>query len=541
MPIAFLTFGMFWTNSPGLAGEFTGEHVVDAFTNVNNLALLSNTLLFSFGALALTLSIATLMAWIVQRTNTPGRRIIEILPLMAFMFPSMLGDLAWGFLFGPRAGLINLAIVRTFGLKSGPFDAFTIWGMIWSQGVSLVPVAYLLISASFSTMDPSLEDAARISGANIRNTMFKVTFPLLTPAIASAGALLFMLNIHAFETPIFLGLPGRILVYMNAIYESLVKSVPPRFGLATAQSFIFLLLSGGAMAIYLRLTRRLRAYTVITGKAYRPKVLSLGKWKYLTFGMAVSYVIVAIGLPLTMILLISLVPFYSASLDNPFATLTLKNYESAFRAPIVLGSAFTSVELAVSVAILSIALGSTISYIIVKSKIKGRRMLEGLSALPLAYPSLVFGLALMWMFLTLPVIRGLWGSIWVLVIGYIAIFLPFTIRILTNSMVQIHSELEEAARTSGASWWTSFRRVTVPILKPALLNAAVFVFISAYRQLGAAVLLVNPGTIVFPVAILTFWIEGQVTLLSAAVMVYGATLVAIVMTARFVLKAKIGL
>jgi iron(III) transport system permease protein len=369
--------------------------------------------------------------------------------------------------------------VRTFGLAAGPFDAFTIWGMIWSQGLSLVPVAYLLISATFGTMDPSLEDAARISGASVKKTMVRVTFPLLTPAIASTGALLFMLNIHSFETPIFLGLPGRVQVYMNAIYESLTKIQPPNWGLGTAQSFVFLLLSAGAMGVYLRLTRRLRSYTVITGKAYRPRVIGLGRWRYLTLSVALGYVLVAIGMPLVTIFLISLVPFYSATLPNPFANLTLQNYASALRAPVVLGSAYTSLQLAILVAILSIMLGSVLAFIIVKSRVQGKRMLEVLSALPLAYPSLVFGVALFWMFLSVPGIRLLWGSIWVLVVGYIAIFMPFTIRTLTNSMVQIHSELEEVARTSGATWLTGFRRVTLPILRPALVNAAVFVFIAS--------------------------------------------------------------
>lgn len=547
VPIGFLVFGMFWTGAPGRAGEFTDANIIAAFSDHRSLALLGNTLTYAIGSSVMTIAIATGFAWIVNRTNTPGRRLLDIVPLLGFMFPSMMNDFAWIFLLGPNAGIINLYMAIYLGWLIGPgpyFNIFTVWGMIWSQGLALVPVAYLLLSGAFATMDPSMEEAARISGATGRRTMTKITFPLLRPAIIATGALMFIGGIHSFETPVFLGMPGGVWVYMSAVYDSMRLNLPPLYGLAASQSVVFLVLSAIVVGFYIRATHRLRSFVVVTGKGYRPKPIDLGKWRYVALGAALVYVAVALGLPVGIMTIISLVPWWSASIipvgGSPITSFTWDHYITAFETPMIIDGAITSIKLGIMTASTSIIVASVIAYISVKSRMRGKRVMEVVSTLPIVYPSMVFALALLWCFVTIP--TGLPGTIWILVLAYLIIFLPFSVRTMTNSLIQIHSELEEAARTSGASWEVGFFRITMPLLKHALINTFIFVFIQSYRQLGAAVLLVAPGTIVFPVIIMNFWTSsGHLGLTAAAVILYGSVLMVVVMVSRYVFKAKIGL
>lgn len=540
LPIGFLFFGMFWSSAPGADGHFTTTHVTRALTDINSLSLLSNTLIFALGSTAMTLFVATALAWIVHRTDTPGRRVFDALPLLGLMFPSMIGDIAWIFLLSPRSGLINLSIMNSLGLDQPPFNIFSMGGMIWSQGLSLTPVAYLLIAGAFANMNPAFEEAATTSGARKFQILSRVTIPLLTPAILSTAALMFMIGIQSFETPAFIGLPGKVHVYMSAIYSSLIRSYPANYGLATAQSSVFLLLSVLSMVFYLRATRRLRRFAVITGRAYRPNVIKLGRWKYLTFAAFLVYLFTGLILPVITVTLVSFVPFYTVTAGNPFAQLSLQNYETLLNprlTPIFSSAVVTSLTLGGSTGFVALAAALVLGYLVVRTNVSGRRIVEGIAMLPLSFPGMVFALALLWAFILIP--TRLPGTFWILLIGYVIIFLPFAMRAVTNAFVQLHAELEEAARVSGAGWGETFRWVVLPLMKVSLINGFIFIFIQAYRQLGAAVLLVSPGTMVLPFLILSYWEEGQVTLLASAVVLYGGLLVFTVILARIFLKAKI--
>ncbi|MBI2183567.1 MAG: iron ABC transporter permease [Thaumarchaeota archaeon] len=551
VPIGFLLFGMFWSSFPGAEGYLTSQFIVEAFTNFNNVKLLSNTIIFSAGSAAIAIAIAFLLAWIINRTDTPGRRIFDILPLITFMFPSMLGDIAWTFLLSPRAGLINVALARLFGFSNLdqlsqinifgfqilPFNIYGMGGMIWAQSLSLATLAYLLIGGTFGTMDPSLEEAARMSGATTRQTIFKVTLPLVSPALLSTGALIFMIGVNSFETPTFIGLPAKVYVFMNAIFEKISITAPPDYGGGTALAFISLLLSSTAVIFYLYTTRRLRKYVVITGKGYRPKVIKLGRLKYLALAFLLGYVFLAVVLPIFTMLLMSFMRFYSVIGVNILDLLTFENYAYVLKEPLMFRSAMNSFTLALAAGVFTTAAAAIMSYVAIRSRIKGKRALEFISALPVAYPGMIFALALIWT--ALFVFRFIYGTIALLILAYIVVFLPYAMRALSNSMIQIHSELEEAARTSGAGSLSTIFRVTLPIIKPALINTLVLVFIQSYRQLGAAVLLVTPDTFVLPVVILHWWNSGLLVALSAATMVFGGILVAAVMVARYVFKASL--
>lgn len=480
---------------------------------------------------------ASVFAWIAYRTDTPGRKIFDYIPILVFMVPSILFDIGWVFLLSPKIGLINLFLIQTFGLTEAPLDIYTIWGMTWSQAVTTTPLAYLLISGAFSTMDPSLEEVAQLSGAGKLRLLRTITLPLLYPTMVATAAINFMIGLSSFETPVILGLPGKVKVYMSTIYEQIQIAIPPNYGLATSLAFVSVAIASVVLAFYLYSTRKLSKYVVITGKGYRPGVVGLGRAKYLTFAFVVCYLIIGIVLPLAMNFMVSLVPFYTVTQGNPFAEINLKNYIEAVSSPFIVDAVVNSLLLAFGSALLAILLASLLSYAAIRSTLKGKRFFEVVGVMPSLYPGVVFSLAMLWASIT--VYRPIYGTIWVLVMAYIVVLLPRAMRAISNSMIQLHPELEEGARVSGATWSRTFRTVTLPILRPALLNSFALSFIQAYQTLGPAVLLITPGTIILPALILRLWVSGQLVQLAAASMIFGGLGVMIVLAAKYIFRMKL--
>ena len=537
IPFSFLILGMFWTTQPGFPGEFTLDHVTTAFTDASTFPYLANSLIFATGSTILSITLATFFAWVAHRTDTPGRKLLDALPLLLFMIPSLLFDIGWTFLLSPKIGLINLFLMQLLGLPAPPFNIYTIWGMIWAQTVTSTPVAYLLISGAFVNMDPTLEESAQVSGAGRLRILRTVTLPLLYPSLIATGALNFMIALSSFETPVIIGLPGNVHVYMSTIFEEIQLRTPPNHGLATALAFVNVLLSAAIVAFYVRSTRKLAKYVVVTGKGYRPGVTRLGWARYLALGIALAYVFVGIVLPIITMLLVSLVPFYTVTAGNPFSDLSLKNYSEAIGNPLVGSATVNSLLLAFGSAAISTLMAALFSYAAIKTNLRGKRMFEIVGVIPLLFPGVIFSLALLWTSIT--VYRPLYSTIWILVIAYIVVLLPRAMRAITNSIIQLHSELEEAAFISGAGWRKMFQTINLPLLKPALLNSFTLAFIQAYQILGPAILLITPGTLILPALVLRFWIGGQLVQLAAASMIFGGIAVAIVLAAKYIFRMKV--
>ena len=539
VPIGFLIFGMFWSASPGLPGEITFTNIQEGWDLGQHAALFANTGIFAVGSTILAIGIGVALSYVLQRTDTPGRRVFDAILLLSFVFPSFLMDLAWIFLLSPRIGLLNLGLERFLGLDTPPFNIYTPWGMIWSQGLGLGALAYFLIHPAFTNMDPSLEEAARVAGASVRKSMTKITLPILYPTVLSTSLFLFVISLRSFETPTFIGLPGGIKVYMSAIYENAQLAVPTKHGVASAQATVFLVIMVAILIFYLRTTRRLNKYVSITGKGYRPNVIRLGKWRPLTLTIVLTYMVLGIFLPLAIMLFVSLVPFYTVT-QNMAEQLTLDNYATILSDDLMRNAAVNSTLIATAAALLTTVAGALLAYMAMRTNQRGKRVFEAIGTLPLGYPGLVFGLALLWAFLTIPVLREyIFGTPWALVIAYLVIFLPISIRSLSNTLIQIHAELEEAAHVSGASWLRSFRSITMPLMKVALINTFILIFLNSYRELGTAVLLSGPGMYVFPVVILFFWRIGWLPQVAAATVIFGGIMIAVLSVARILLKTNV--
>lgn len=540
IPIGMLIVGSF--SSSGLGEPLVPSTInyEKAFSDKLFLPSLVNTLIFAAGSTILAISVAVGMAWIVVRTDTPMKRFAEFLPIFPLLLPPMMDNIAWIFLISPRAGIINRYLQDTFGIQP-LFNAFSLPAMIWVFGLSQVPLAYLIIASAFTNLDPSLEESATVSGSGVVRTFFRITVPLMVPAILSAGVLTFVATMRSFETPTLQGIPGGVFVYVSRIYSAMSLSTPPDTGLATAYSVVLLAITLSAVGLYLWSLKRVSKFQVITGRGYRPRIITIGRWRYATLGFVFFYFVVAVLLPFFVVTVMSVMPYFSYSLlsENLFESLTLRNYIRILDHPLITEGMFNSAWFGLSSAFLCVFIGFVTSYIVYRTKVRGRKFLEAIGTIPIAFPGLVIGLALLWTFFYLP--GRIYGGPIAVILALIVFKLPIALRSLSGSIVQIHHELEEAARVAGGSWAYTFRRITFSLMKPALAAVSLFLFLAAFKEVGAVILLSGPGTIVAAVALFNYYGTGQWMALAAGAVVYSIVLFAVVVAARYIFKIKLRL
>ncbi len=533
IPVGSLLFGSFWSSRPGVSGYFTFENYINAFSDVRSIKLLVNSLAFALGSGLLATSIATVLAFITTRTDTPFSRVFTYIPFLPLIVPGMIENLAWIYLLRPKTGLINIFLMDNLSLASPPFNIYSLWGMIWVMGLGLVPLAFIAIRAALVSLDPALEDAARVSGRGVRHIIFRITLPLVFPAILSIFLLTFIISLEAFETPAMIGIPGNVDVYMGVIYYSIVSQIPPEYGLATAQATVMLLLTMIMVYLYRRATRRAEKFAVITGRGYSPRVMKIGKWRYLGLAILLAYFFINIILPFFTLTLASLKSFWNPR--DLFGGLSLSNYLALTAQGNILQSFFNSIFVSSISATLVVLVASILAYYSLKTRVKRKGIIEGLSMLPISFPGLVLGVGLLWAFITLP----LYGTIWVLIIAFIIKYIPHGIRFVSEPLLQIHRDLEDASRVSGGSVLYTLRRIVLALLKPALLGGWIYVMMITFRELGTVVLLVSPQNQVISFTLFNMWYIGHVEKAIAASMLLVAALWIFVIVGILISKVRL--
>lgn len=513
IPLVFLIYGTFFTPTfGGQAGVFTLQNYVRAYTDRAALTILANSLLFSLGTMLVALAIGTALAWITERTNTPLRGLFFAASLIPLIIPGILFTLSWIFLLSPRIGLLNLWLMRLFGLQAAPFDIYSLGGMIWIDGLHWSPIVYLMMAAAFRSMDPALEEAAVMSGSGLLRTFTHVTLKINVPAILGASLLLFLRGLESFEVPAIIGLPARIHVFTSKIYLA-IKSYPSDFGLAGAYSTILLLMTLAGVFVYGRITREATRFATITGKGFRPRVIDLGVWRYPAAAIIVAYLGVMVVLPVFVLLWNSVLPFYMRPSWQALSMLTTENYTFLLGLPKTTRAIVNSIGLSIGSATIVMLMTSIIAWTTIRARIRGRWLLDNLASLPLIFPGIVMGVALIWVYLTLPI--PIYGTVWILLVAYVTRYLPYGMRTSSAALLQIHRELEEAAETSGASWGQTFVRIVLPLLQPALLAGWIYIVIVSIRELSTSILLWGPGAEVLSVYIFDLWNTGHAQELSA--------------------------
>ncbi|MBO9355170.1 ABC transporter permease subunit [Bordetella petrii] len=534
MPLIFLVWQSFLTpETAGQASEFTLDNYASAYSDPETWHLLSNSLQFSAGTAVFAFLTGTVLAWMNERTNTPLKSLIFGLSLIPLIIPGMLFVVAWILLLSPKIGMINLALQHLFNTDYVFFNIYSMWGMIWVQGLHYSPVAFLFMSSAFRSMDPSLEEAAMMGGANLWQITSRITLPLTWPAILATLLILFINAIEAFEGPALQGLPVGIEVFTSAIYLA-IGQYPSQTGLASAYGVLMLVITGVGVYFQTRLSNRSSRYSTVTGKGFRPRVMDLGRWRYLTSLLFILYFLAIVVLPFLTLLWSSLQRFYSAPSMKALGELTLAAYSNLLKDSNLLDAAANSVFLGLSSATVIMLLTSVICWIVVKTKLPGRWLLDHIATLPLVFPGVVLGLAIMTFYLQFNV--GIYGTMWIMFIAYLTRFMPYGLRYNTTSMLQMHKDLEESAQMSGASWGSTFWRIVLPLLKPGFLAGWIYILIVSIRELSSSILLYSPDTRVLSIMMWEQWQDGQYVQLSALGVMLVLVLFFLVMVARMLGK-----
>jgi len=509
VPLFMLLVGSVSSGGGVIDFDFTTRHFQRVLTDRDSLELLGNSVAFGAGSAILAFAVGTAIAWAVERSDVPRRSLWYGLALVPLIIPGIIHTIAWLLLLSPEIGLVNAPLKALFGFS---VSAYTLPGMIWIEGLHSAPLAFVLMSAAFRTMDPSLEEAAAASRAGAAQTLRRVTLPLLVPVSASVLLILFVRTLEAFEVPAIIGLPGRIFVYTSRIYLSL-KQYPPNYGLMAAYAVVLLVISVGGLLLYRRATRNAERFATVTGKAYRPRRVELGRYRYVAAAGLGLYALLAIGLPFLVLAYSSLVRVYTVPSAETLSELTLGNYAFILEDDLTRTAIFNSLKLGVASATVVVALTAVIAWLTVRSRTPGRGLLDFLAFVPIAIPGIVLGVSLMWVYFTIPL--RIYGTIWILLVAYVTRYLPYGIRSLSGGLAQIHRELEEAASAAGARWWPTFWRVTVPLLRPALMAAWIYVFIVSMRELSSGVLLYSSQSVVLAIRIFDMRDSGQYTAIAA--------------------------
>ena len=494
--------------------------------------ILLNTLTVSLAATVMALLFGFVMAWILSRTNVPGRRLFEQLMIMPYYLTPLLGALAWGLLGAPESGFIN-EIWRALGGRGYLIDINTAYGIAWVMALFEGSVAFVMIAAVMKSMDPAFEEASQIIGASRIRTMLRITLPLVAPGVLGAAIFVFAEMLGSFAVALVLGLPSRYYVVTTAIYQ-LVQQYPPKIQTAAAMGVSLFAVMFVMLFLYRRIVMT-GSYVTITGKAFRPRVIDVGPLRLVLLGICVLYLFAAVALPLVTLLYASLQKI--AVIFPAEENWTLDNFRTAMSMNAVRSALGNSLLLGFGTATIGVLLMGLLAWVIYRSRLPGSGLIEYVVMFPQAVPRLVFAFGLMWAWVVFPI--PIYGTIWLLLIAYLTVFLPLGVRTIAGVMLQIDKSLEECAQMCGASWAFRMRTVTVPLLRPGLIAAWLLLFIASIRELGASILLMGPHSKVITPSIVESWF-GTSSELTAALALIQTLVVALAMIVLIAVMRRIG-
>lgn len=527
-PTAMLFYGSFTDADLGQKGHLTLANYASAYGDPETYRLLADSFLFAAGAAAGSLVLAATLAWITVRTNAPLRRVFGLVAIVPNIFPPALLAIAWTLLASPSVGLLNAILKSLFGLEKGPLNIYSMPGLIFVEALVLTPLAYLIVAAALRGMDPSLEESARMLGSSQWRIVRRITFPLMRPAILAALTLNFVRALESFDTPAIIALPARIEVFTTKIYREALAAYPPDYNLAATYGVSLLAIALVFVWLYRHFTAHVERFATVTGKAYRPNVVDLGAWRWAAAGGAALILALIVVLPVLMLLLTSLLPYFQVPTLDSVKLLTLKNYRYIYENDRVYDALGNSVFLAVAGATVAMLLAGLIGYITAKTRVRGRGLLEALTFLPWAFPSTALAIGLLWAYVRIPL--PIYATIWILLIAYVTRFLPYGLRAVTSTIVQIHNDLEEASRAAGGGMWTTLRRILLPLMRPGLIAGWILLATIFMREFSLSLFLYSPSSEPVGPLLYFLWLDGQtgaVGALGMLVSVVSAILVAV--------------
>ena len=510
-PVLTLLLGALTDTNPVVEGlslrHLSVANFLTVVANPNVADALANTLLACGGGTAIAVVIGLLFSWIVVRTNTPFRGFIAATSILPLFAPPLVAGVAWSILGSPKTGLINTAF-KWAGLD-WHVDFYSMSGLVFVFGIYYAPYVYMFTSSALRNMDPSLEEAAEISGASAFATLFSVTFPLIMPAIVSGMLLSFIVMLGIYGVPAVLGAPANINVLTTYIFK-LTNWSPPLYNTAAAVAIILMVVTGALVFLQQKVLSG-RSYTTVAGKAFRPRTLDLGRWRWFTFSLGLIYLLIVVVLPMLALIVAAFRKFMFirdiASLFD-LRQYSLVHFNAIFDNPLTIRSIYNAVEVGLITAVVGGALAFAIGYTVHRTHVPGRRLIDLIATLPVAIPGLVIGVAYLWAWIGIP--GGLYGTIWILALAFIARFTPDTVKALSTSFLQIHRELEEAAWVCGKGMLTTIASIVLPLARPGVIASMTLLFVLAIRELGSSLFLYTSNTMVMSVLLLDYYEGGNI-------------------------------
>jgi iron(III) transport system permease protein len=509
-PVALLLIGSIRTALPMRAGHLTLANFITLFTDPTDYNAIVHTIVSSALATTVAVAMGVVLAWITSRTDTPARRFFDNVFVIPYYLSPFIGAISWTLLANPRIGFLNDLFTGVFGIAHGPFNIYSLAGLAFVMALYYSPIVFLFVAGALRSMDPALEEASRIHGVGAIGTAFRITLPVVAPAILSSALLVFLNAAGQFGIPAVIGIPMRYDVITTRIWVGL-GYFPPKYTEAAAFSVVLLAISIVLVAIQQQLLAR-RSFVTVSGRAYKPGLVQLGGMRYAALAVCVVYFLLSIVLPYGALIFTSFQPYLSFAFDP--SSWTLRQYADVlFHNSQTVRATKNSLILATLGATLTIGFSLIISYVVLRTRARGRRFLEYLSTLPAAVPAVVFAVALLWGYIFLPI--PIYGTIWMLLVAYIAHYIPFGVRATSAGLIQLSTELEESSRIHGESWIGTLRRVVVPLMKPALTVGWILLFVEFIRSLSLSILLYSNDSVVMPVVIYDLYETGAYPALAA--------------------------
>lgn len=536
-PILMLLYGSVIAGNP-VTGSSDSQLSIKAFLDVvidpEVVSATWNTLVICFGGTVLAVCCGLFFSWVTARTNTPFRRVIEAVSIMPLLIPPLVAGIAWSILGSPRTGIINV-VLSSLG-SSWQVNFYSAWGIVIIFGIYYAPYVYMFTSSALKNMDPALEEAAAISGVSTFKTIFNITFPLILPAIIAGTMLSFVVMLGIYGVPAVLGTPAKINVLTTFIYE-LISGAPPLYNKAAATSIILIAVTAMAVMVQQRALSG-KSFVTVSGKAFKPRLIDLGKWKYFTFAIAFVYLILAVILPTFALVTGAFrnflyIPDLHSILDASAYSFT--HFERLFSNSLTLLSMKNTLEIGGITAVVGGLVSFSIGYTVYRTKLPFRNLIDIISTLPVAIPGLVIGIAYIWAWISLP--GGIYGSIWILALAFVARFIPDTVKSLSTSLLQIHKELEEASFICGRGLFVTIRKIVLPLIMPGLISSMSLLFILSIRELGSSLFLYSSSTIPMSVLLVNLYEGGDIGVTAAFSVVQTLILVVVVLFTTVVARS----
>jgi len=502
LPVAMIVYNVFFYK-----WSFDWSLFASMLTDPDNLAAMWNTVKISFFVTTLGTVVGLFFAWLIGRSDIPLKGLMKSLFVIPYMFPPFIGAMAWGLLLAPRSGYINKMFMALTGGRTPLFNINTLAGIVFVELCYYFPFVFIQVSGALERMDPTLEESARIAGANQMTVIRRITMPLVVPAIAAGAMLILISSLSHFGVPAILGFSNGIFTLPTKIYELIYRASGSFEGIRRGASLSILLVAVVVLALALQ-RRVLRAgrYDIIRGKSMRPMLIKLRGWKVPLLLVCFVFLVITVILPLCTIFGVGFLKAYGVPMK--LANMTLNNFKYVlFESKMARDSIRNSFFLSITSAVITMLVGTMIAYVIVKIQPRGKGVLEVLGILPYSIPGIVLavGVILTW---SGAFYLNLYNTIWIILIAYIARYMAFSMKSASASLEQVHDSLEEASRTCGASHFESLLDVTLPLIRPGMVAGFFLIFLPAMRELTTSLLLYGPFTRTMGVAIYSINEEG---------------------------------